>query len=115
MKLLHDPFHTFQFHKGTIRTKGSKYRRFFFQNFNSIKVRLELSNGEWDQTVLDNFNSIKVRLEREFAAETAQIVLFQFHKGTIRTFFHGKKSPTFFRFQFHKGTIRTSAIHLYQT
>ena len=115
MKLLHDPFHTFQFHKGTIRTKGSKYRRFFFQNFNSIKVRLELSNGEWDQTVLDNFNSIKVRLEREFAAETAQIVLFQFHKGTIRTFFHGKKSETFFRFQFHKGTIRTSAIHLYQT
>ena len=34
-----------------------------------------------------DFNSIKVRLEREFTADTYGVVIFQFHKGTIRTSF----------------------------
>ena len=31
------------------------------------------------------FNSIKVRLEREMSDEARAALLFQFHKGTIRT------------------------------
>ena len=32
-----------------------------------------------------NFNSIKVRLEHMFPSELLTQILFQFHKGTIRT------------------------------
>ena len=34
---------------------------------------------------ITNFNSIKVRLEPAMSAEKLNEVLFQFHKGTIRT------------------------------
>ena len=34
-------------------------------------------------------------------------VLFQFHKGTIRTQYWAKKAEQINAFQFHKGTIRT--------
>ena len=56
----------------------------------------------------DNFNSIKVRLERH--AESAKLLqlLFQFHKGTIRTFTLNSLFIHLLKFQFHKGTIRTS-------
>ena len=55
-------------------------------DFNSIKVRLEhafiLDNYKGD----DNFNSIKVRLERlSIFNPIAKFLLFQFHKGAIRT------------------------------
>ena len=48
-------------------------------------MRLEQLDRDPQRPAVANFNSIKVRLEREFAAETAQIILFQFHKGAIRT------------------------------
>ena len=35
------------------------------------------------------------------------IVIFQFHKGTIRTEYEDRKADTP-QFQFHKGTIRTT-------
>ena len=35
------------------------------------------------------------------------VVLFQFHKGTIRTGLEKKYIVTIYKFQFHKGTIRT--------
>ena len=55
----------FQFHKGTIRTSDGRQREMEdFYNFNSIKVRLELYDGE-----------------RVFYGVNG----FQFHKGTIRT------------------------------
>ena len=59
---------------------------------------------------INNFNSIKVQLELTEASGTAMLCIFQFHKGTIRTF------STFFAagflslFQFHKGTIRTCCL-----
>ena len=57
------------------------------------------------------FNSIKVRLElyvlRNFYLSQE---VFQFHKGTIRTFRGKLKSSEYHLFQFHKGTIRTQAI-----
>ena len=53
----------FQFHKGTIRTDSQQRERQNVENFNSIKVRLEL-------------HSRKV---------STFMLIFQFHKGTIRT------------------------------
>ena len=54
--------------------------------FNSIKVRLELRNGNRSKNHQLYFNSIKVRLELADAPKTiAEPVKFQFHKGTIRT------------------------------
>ena len=53
------------------------------------------------------FNSIKVRLEHRVCPRFLHSPLFQFHKGTIRTFrrrFSEHRPPAF---QFHKGTIRT--------
>ena len=35
--------------------------------------------------LLTNFNSIKVRLELSEPKVTAELTVFQFHKGTIRT------------------------------
>ena len=55
-----DPF---QFHKGTIRTAPDFLTVQREQDFNSIKVRLELENE----------------------SEALILEAFQFHKGTIRT------------------------------
>ena len=78
--------------------------------------------------MLRNFNSIKVRLERKPNLANSSRILFQFHKGTIRTppllvfincliNFNSIKVrlepfasvivPFALPFQFHKGTIRT--------
>ena len=75
-----------------------------------------------------NFNSIKVRLELSYYPEFVHSLPFQFHKGTIRTrsafaldklyrYFNsikvrlelgnGSSKIKFTAFQFHKGTIRT--------
>ena len=53
----------FQFHKGTIKTKGLSQASLFQNNFNSIKVRLK-------------------HLSCKHITTTD---LFQFHKGTIKT------------------------------
>ena len=55
-------------------------------NFNSIKVRLELSVPSAKRKRQTNFNSIKVRLELPYSVLDAVPLLFQFHKGAIRTF-----------------------------
>ena len=75
-----------------------------------------------------NFNSIKVQLELGLCGMGNYKWIFQFHKGTIRTFMqsimvnrkfdfnsikvqleqNGKRRlQTDLKFQFHKGTIRT--------
>ena len=76
-----------------------------------------------------NFNSIKVQLELAGAGSMLGGLLFQFHKGTIRTLFAdvssiiiiyfnsikvqleleaaGLNPYLMLEFQFHKGTIRT--------
>ena len=53
--------------------------------FNSIKVRLKLAGIEPLQELV-NFNSIKVRLKHVIQPITLPAYLFQFHKGTIKTF-----------------------------
>ena len=76
----------FQFHKGTIRTQTEHEKQSYQSYFNSIKVQLELINTLQQRNV-SNFNSIKVQLEHQkhFGANMKDM-LFQFHKGTIRTF-----------------------------
>ena len=54
--------------------------------FNSIKVRLEHSGEAQSVMSADNFNSIKVRLELTGLQPDSTRRLFQFHKGTIRTY-----------------------------
>ena len=54
-------------------------------NFNSIKVRLEPLNIEKMKKEIKNFNSIKVRLEHEENLNLSGCLVFQFHKGAIRT------------------------------
>ena len=55
-----------------------------------------------------DFNSIKVRLKlRRLAWQVPQIVLFQFHKGTIKTNVIIFRYYLSILFQFHKGTIKT--------
>ena len=55
-------------------------------NFNSIKVRLELTIFAPEIKLLTHFNSIKVRLERYSQnIPLYRLDIFQFHKGTIRT------------------------------
>ena len=77
----------FQFHKGTIRTRPCRDIPMQDSHFNSIKVRLEHFLLVWSNRLAKNFNSIKVRLEPVNLQETAGTKhLFQFHKGTIRTY-----------------------------
>ena len=53
--------------------------------FNSIKVRLKPFT-DLTFTMFDHFNSIKVRLKhKDFKDERVKSLLFQFHKGTIKT------------------------------
>ena len=59
------------------------------------------------------FNSIKVRLERNVMGIDDAILLFQFHKGTIRTVVLLTHLRFLLRFQFHKGTIRTYLLRLW--
>ena len=56
---------------------------------------------------INDFNSIKVRLELKALGKRVLILQFQFHKGAIRTmrFDFSKIDPR--TFQFHKGAIRT--------
>ena len=75
----------FQFHKGTIRTWPHGTSIEDDENFNSIKVQLELLVKSFSKLSIADFNSIKVQLERGEEIERAKQVAFQFHKGTIRT------------------------------
>ena len=54
-------------------------------HFNSIKVRLEQDRIERWHIPQQYFNSIKVRLELLKVLIYALGLIFQFHKGTIRT------------------------------
>ena len=57
-------------------------------NFNSIKVQLELSTDAALPFIMAYFNSIKVQLEHTNAISSHTTKdIFQFHKGTIRTLF----------------------------
>ena len=60
-----------------------------------------------DCLTLENFNSIKVRLELSSRIDNIATELFQFHKGAIRTYKDVEVYKGLYLFQFHKGAIRT--------
>ena len=123
----------FQFHKGAIRTVQGLGAFRSVSYFNSIKVRLERIFWESISRSKSYFNSIKVRLEHEQGQRSGWRLVFQFHKGAIRTSFPPPKYrlPLNFnsikvrleltlchlrlelqKFQFHKGAIRTLLISI---
>ena len=56
------------------------------------------------------FNSIKVRLKLYEQVQHEPTLLFQFHKGTIKTVSLTFLANWYVSFQFHKGTIKTYKI-----
>ena len=62
---------------------------------------------------LTNFNSIKVRLKQDVVQRLLADSEFQFHKGTIKTFFGSLLGGIANIFQFHKGTIKTFALAIF--
>ena len=54
-----------------------------------------------------DFNSIKVQLKLPEASPLILAPIFQFHKGTIKTYLEVMQDEAFDKFQFHKGTIKT--------
>ena len=81
----------------------------YFQllHFNSIKVRLKLRCLSSRTCSNRHFNSIKVRLKHAEQSIITVIIIFQFHKGTIKTDLSHRHMFTAQIFQFHKGTIKT--------
>ena len=76
----------FQFHKGAIRTRTHSGTCFAGQQFQFHKgaIRTKLHHALRCQVL--NFNSIKVRLELTLGTAYGICILrFQFHKGAIRT------------------------------
>ena len=83
---LHVCLFKFQFHKGTIKTQEPHQHRAIHQHFNSIKVRLKLCIVCVSYPLTQHFNSIKVRLKLHKSLTLHSHIVFQFHKGTIKTF-----------------------------
>ena len=62
----------------------------------------------WSILTGAHFNSIKVRLKQwQLDSFTTDYLLFQFHKGTIKTNAQVMRLNALLWFQFHKGTIKT--------
>ena len=57
------------------------------------------------------FNSIKVRLRQLLISRGEVRVLFQFHKGSIKTIYLSEDGRLTFEFQFHKGSIKTGILN----
>ena len=98
----------FQFHKGTIKTTVLPSTLSTFAHFNSIKVRLKLIILQVFYHVLSNFNSIKVRLKPSTRLYKNARLLFQFHKGTIKTAFNQK--PTRYSSDFNSIKVRLKLL-----
>ena len=121
--------HKFQFHKGTIRTDNPREICVKLDNFNSIKVQLELEQAGLNPNLMMKFqfhkgtirtvcsrvlapaelyfNSIKVQLERQVLPLLLQVVLY-FNSIKVQLERTAETAPTAdTSFQFHKGTIRT--------
>ena len=105
----------FQFHKGTIKTLVSDTCVPIDNiNFNSIKVRLKHLIFCCTLFNIKYFNSIKVRLKLVIAIKVAIYALGYFNSIKVRlkhSFVLASKNPIIF--QFHKGTIKTSAPQIY--
>ena len=76
-------------------------------HFNSIKVRLKLVSILLMLIChLFQFHKGTIKTFNDQPLKFYDTVLFQFHKGTIKTKYGGVV-PSNEKFQFHKGTIKT--------
>ena len=96
----------FQFHKGSIKTRLGLPYPLYCPGFNSIKVRLRRRSFVCISG-RSSFNSIKVRLRRGHVIGVVSRCVFQFHKGSIKTYIGFCRNYFVCMFQFHKGSIKT--------
>ena len=76
----------FQFHKGAIRTRGVEALVSVHLAFQFHKGAIRTNGKYLSRIKLNDFNSIKVRLELNPTPESSIYKIpFQFHKGAIRT------------------------------
>ena len=76
----------FQFHKGSIKTKGEVTMIFNRYMFQFHKGSIKTAYAPRNRTSPSSFNSIKVRLRLEIGDKVSnQSHMFQFHKGSIKT------------------------------
>ena len=98
----------FQFHNGTINTEIEEQRIAAKAGFNSTTVQLILSMHISAIRTSQCFNSTTVQLiPNEIVFLLLMHILFQFHNGTINTWWNTKMKKTLNKFQFHNGTINT--------
>ena len=75
----------FQFHNGSIKRAGKLGELQEQQSFNSITVQLKVLGLKQSHNMDYSFNSITVQLKvQAFAMRLRQLVLFQFHNGSIK-------------------------------
>ena len=106
----------FQFHKGTIKTFNAIYCvHFAVFDFNSIKVRLKPGDGADGEAADGNFNSIKVRLKLRISKSNEEC---RSHFNSIKVRLKQYEVIVKFAkqgFQFHKGTIKTFWLFIIQS
>ena len=97
----------FQFHKGAIKTLLFCHILLALFHFNSIKVRLKLSQATFPRFVTKfQFHKGAIKTTMTFSLYLTNY-LFQFHKGAIKTIVKGLNTFCYILFQFHKGAIKT--------
>ena len=75
-------------------------------------MRLEHLNYAQSKNAYANFNSIKVRLEPDMRAAGLNALLFQFHKGAIRTTYQNRLLQEQFNFNSIKVRLEPTPILL---
>ena len=105
----------FQFHKGTIKPQKGLTLLQQNINFNSIKVRLNLSGATRGYIRLLDFNSIKVRLNLNLLKFLLLRMIFQFHKGTIKPQTPRNFSQRHIHFNSIKVRLNQGAEHYYES
>ena len=78
--------------------------------FNSMKVRLKRVIIPHCPRWVSRFNSMKVRLKLYGMLINADVSLFQFHEGPIKTFSVYSSIVKGTEFQFHEGPIKTRCV-----
>ncbi len=96
--------------KVQLELEKSSFTALALAYFNSIKVQLELSKPIRSHIEAVYFNSIKVQLEQPLQPEQNLNHIFQFHKGTIRTFASMKSCRLILNFNSIKVQLEQRAV-----
>ena len=105
----------FQFHDGTIKSYISGIPTYRIMNFNSTMVRLKENEAQNHFSQLQYFNSTMVRLKVSPIIFKLSFVFWYFNSTMVRL--KGNNHMDWFEvilFQFHDGTIKSSDINVRQ-